>query len=434
MDGTAREDLLESLTGIKASRQTYYSAYRENARRLDQAIASIARISAALCTTTSGVPTLARAVVQVAAEHFGADWAVVALNDETARRWVARRSPDGALALDGDYLPPYLAIAIDRVLAGQAHLADGGGPTLLGAPMHHGERVVGALVVAPGVDFCLDEREIPVLHTLANQAAVAVENARLYEESERLRAQATALYEAACRQRTELEQRNRHIENARRWLAVARQNEAVNAERSRIARELHDSVAQYLISIGLNLEWCRAQLQNEPQIHTRICSAREMARNAVARMRSAIFELSTINQAQSNLSAALAELARDFERTSDLRVSVHLAPEPQALGATIEHALYQIAQEALFNAYKHAQAQHIEMTLRFDSGTVLLLICDNGIGIAPDRLAMSDQPVGATGSFGLRNMMDRAREVGGRCTITRRRRGGTRVRVTVPLR
>ncbi len=437
MEDPDREDLLESLIGVRSSRRTYYSKYRENERRLDRAIASIADISAALCNTTRGVPPLAQAVVRVAARHFDAEWAVIAINDQAAQRWSARGTHDGSVVLDAGAVPPALDHAVAQVLEQQRLIVvdEPGGERTLGAPMLLSDQVVGSLVVALNPEFTLDEREVSVLQTLANQAAVAVENARLYEESERLRARATALYEEAYRQKTELEEKNRQLAKARRRLAVARQNEILNSERNRIARDLHDSVAQHLISIGMTLEWCRVQLDHQSQIHQRISDAKEMARSAVTRMRETIFQLASITGGQSSLVAALRELATDVEKTSNLRVQLQITGEPQLLAVEVEHVLYYIAQEALFNAYKHAHAESVAIEMRFTPSAVQLLVADDGIGIADQGLQPGVAPAESTAAhFGLRNMRERAHEWGGKLRIVRPRRGGTEVRATIPIR
>lgn len=422
MEAGSREHLLESLTGLKSSRRTYYSEYRQQERRLDHAITSIADISAALCNTTSGVTTLAQAVVRVAAQHFEATWAVLTLNTIPVQRWLAQRNSDGRLIHESTHLTDTGDEMVQCVLTQQTLVISDADATLtlLGAPMFLRDQLVGALAVAAQKSFVPDERELSVLQTLANQAAVALENARLYEE--------------VCRQKSELEAKNRQLEKARHWLAVARQNEIVNNERNRIARELHDSAAQYLISIGMNLEWCRAQLRDQPQIYDRLCSAKELARSAITQMRTAIYELSTIKSGQSGLVAALRELAMDFEKTSHLRVRLQIAAGFPPLAGEVEHALYHIAQEALFNAYKHAQAKTTTLKLSHTAELVQMTVTDDGVGIGDP---CPSRPTGAVGDepiqhFGLRNMRERACEVGGDCRIGRRQRGGTEVAVKVP--
>lgn len=434
----AREHLLEHLTGLKSSRRTYYREYREKERRLDRAIASIANISAALCNTTSGVPFLAQEVVKVAAQHFDAEWAVIALNDTTLQCWVATYDGITVVVPDAPELPLALTNVIEQVIE-KRRLVMAMPPDLsdiLGEPMFLRNQLVGVLVVMPGPQFVLDERELSVLQTLANQAAVAFENARLYEESERLRAETTALYEEACCRKTQLEQQNHQLERARRRLARARHNEIVNKERNRIARELHDNVAQHLISIGMNLEWCRAQLAPEAPVYERICSTKELARGAIGRIRETIFELSTIKTSQGSLVEALHDLASDFDKRTHLQVEVHVLNEPTPLSADLEYACYYIVQEALFNAYKHAQARTACIELWFSPTSLRVTVADDGVGIPEKYLLHSPASPAACEAthFGLGNMHERAREVGGHLTITRCHRGGTVVCITAPLR
>lgn len=437
MQDPERAHLLESLIGVSASRRTYYSEYRENERRLDRAIASLAIISAALCQTTSGVSSLAQAVVQVAVQHFDAPWAVIALRDQAAQRWIARRGADGLVAILSRGAPAALDQAVEQVLEQQAlMIADVlSGARSVGAPMFFGGQVVGALVVALDPEFVVDERELSVLRTLANQAAAAVENARLYEESERLRAQAVDLYQDTFRQKTELEEKNRQLAKARYRLAAARKNEILSNERSRIARDLHDSVAQHLISIGMTLEWCRLQIDQQSPIYDRVCNAKAIARSAVIRMRETIFQLASLSDNQSSLGAVLSELAIDFEKTTELQVQLRTVGTLRTLTVEAVSVLYHIAQEALFNAYKHARARHILMELRFTMTAVQLVIADDGIGIAERVLQANLATAEITGDhFGLRNMRERAQEIGGTLRISRRAGGGTELRVAAPLR
>ena len=431
-----REHLLQSLTGIRASKGTYYREYRDKARRLDRAIQSIANISAALSNTTNGIPPLASAVVRVAAQHFDADWAILVLNDRSEQRWIAQHNATELIVLESGIVPGHLE-AMLRDVREQPRLVviDDGNTALLGTPMFLNDEVVGALAVAPRPGFTLDDREILVLQTLANQAAVALDNALLYAESERLRAQATALYQATLEQKTELEQKNRQLEQASRRLAVAHESEIVNNERSRIARELHDSVAQHLLSIGMNLEWCRAQLAAQEPVYERISATKELARSAVAHIRSVIFELSALTNDQGGLVAALQELSDDFAQMMGLPVALQVFGEPCNLSTEVEHAVYHIAQEALFNAYKHAQAQTVNINIHFKRHALLLLILDDGVGIADVYLQRKPTQLQTSHAqhYGLRNMRERAREIGGTCTIARRPHGGTEVRVRVPL-
>lgn len=436
MEDTERTHLIESLIGISTSRRTYYSEYCENERRLDRAIASVAIISAAFCNTTSGVTSLAEAVVAVAIQHFDATWAILALNDPVASRWIARRHNGNGISFVTENPHPELEHTVEQVLASQRLGINQIDATtqMLSAPMLLSNQVVGALVVVLSTEFSLDERELSVMATLANQAAVAVANARLYEESERLRAQAFALYEDALRQKDELEQKNLQLAKARHRLATARHNEILNAERARIARDLHDSVAQHLISIGMALEWCRIQLDQPSPLYARICNAKELARSAVTRMRETIFQLAPLNDVQSNLVTTLRELALDFEKTTNLHVQIYTEGPPLTFNGETASLLYYIAQEALFNAYKHAQARSITITIKCAADAAQLIVADDGVGIAENTLNAAPGPTAsATAHFGLRNMRERAQELGGHLAITCPHHGGTEVQVSIPL-
>jgi signal transduction histidine kinase len=403
------------ISNADGSRRSYYSEYRDKARRLDRAIDAIASVGAQLVNTINGVGPLASAVVRVAAQYFDADRAVLIMNRQVYQHWVAQRRHNAIVVRADDDLPPDLHNAVRKALDLQQLVvasADDGTP-LLAAPMTMTEDSVGVLAVMPPAHWQPDEREILVLQTLAHQAAVALGNALLYEE--------------ATRQKDELARANQQLQRADRSLQQARQNAIVNDERNRIARELHDSVAQHLLSIGMNLEWCRAQLPPDSPVYDRINATKELARSAVERIRGAIFELSTIAIAEAGLIAALQKLIAEFEGATRLPVELRVVGKTRSLPADVEQALYGIAQEALFNAYKHAQSRQIVVTLRWTARAVLLSVADDGIGISDEAARRGSDR--RSGHYGLRNMRLRAHEVGGRCTIGRGRGGGTVVRV-----
>lgn len=445
-DRRSQASLLEQLTGIRSSKRTHYRDFREKARRLDHAITSIATIAAALANTTSGVAAVAGAVARAAAQHFEADAAIVLLDGSVAQHWTAQHAGEAYVVVEQGVVPAPLAAVVRAVQAEQrlvrhAEQPDRDDPaqTVIGVPMLLSDRIIGVIAVAPGLP--IDDDELLVLHTVASQAAVAIASAQRYEASERLRVEATELYEATSRQKSELEAKNRELEHTARQLQVARYQEIVNAERNRIARELHDSVAQYLLSIGMNLEWCRAQLDPDDvalaPIYERIGVTKELARSAVGHMRSAIFELSSIDISQMGLLDALHSFAGEFQRLTAIAVRIRRTGAPCALPLEVEHTLYRIAQEALFNAYKHAQEAKIcTVTVRFAPDALLLLVCDDGVGITEEQLRAleTDRDRAGTAHYGLQNMRTRAQEVGGTCVIRRRRSGGTEVRVYVPIR
>jgi len=434
---------LEHLTGVRSSKRTFYAEWRHKCHGLDRAIEALKAISAALCTTTRGPQTLCDAVVEALAQHFGAPTVAMTL----ARQRMFTGELPAIISWPSEAgqsarIPAELGELEERVrserrpvtAAGQAGTGVGSGAGI-GVPVLLGEELVGTLLVGLPDGTAIDDSDISILETVANQLAVALENACLYQESERLRSQAMVAWEEANRQSRELEERNRQLETAHRWLVDAGQRQLISKERHRIARELHDSVAQDLISIGMNLEWCRQQEPISSAIHKRVSSSKELARSALTQMRAAIFELSALDGHRSGLRQALQDLAEQFKATTQLRVSVRTGGISCALPSPVEHALFHIAQEAMFNVARHAAAHRAWIDLGYGPGVVRLIVADDGEGdsLAVRRLLERTTLSQRGRHRGLVNIQERTRELRGTLSVHARRGGGIRLTVTVPL-
>ena len=442
LDGQDPDPWLRQLTGVRSSKRTFYPEYRRKSEGLERALKALEAISAALCATTQGPLGLAQAVVEAAAHHFDAPWAVMVLAEDgfpdDLPRLLARGPAGGPLATTRAAVPAETWPLVDRVLEQQRPVLNSSRsrPGSLGAPMFRGEGLAGVLLVHLRPERSLDDSDTSILQVLANQAAVALQNACLFEESERLRARVTALYEEAQHRAGELEARNSQLHRAQRRLVEVRQHQLITRERNRIARDLHDSVAQYLVSIGMTLEWCRQQLPEVSPVHERTVAAKELARGAVDRIREAIYELSVLEGGEVGLVEALHDLAQDFRKTARLGVGVHVRGAPYHLPPATEYALFQIAQEAVFNVYKHAQASSARIDLCYRPRQVSLAIADDGVGDAAmlrARLAQASRSARSGHHRGLGNMAHRARELGGTATVSRRRGGGVVIRLTIPV-
>jgi signal transduction histidine kinase len=302
---------------------------------------------------------------------------------------------------------------------------------VLGAPMRLDHRQVGSLLVGTEHPAGPDGIGMSVLETVANQIVAALRNAWLFEHGEDLRRQAMAGRAEAERHAEELASRNEQLRRARGQLARARQAELVSAERHRIARELHDGVAQCLVGIGMHLEWCHRHLDPASASYQRLVASKELARAGLGRVRSAVAELSELERPGEGLGEALRDLAGNFRSAGPLRVSVRVSGPQRQLAPEEEHALFQIAQEGLWNVVRHAGAAQAWLNLQYQTGQTRLSISDNGHG---DPAAARRHLVGAAprGRFGLRIMAERASELGGEVTVQRRRRGGLRMEARIP--
>lgn len=437
---------MERLTGVRSSKQTFYAEWRLKCHGLDRAIEALKAISAALCTTTRGPQALCDAVVEALAQHFGATRVAMTIAEQRMLPGelpaIICWPPEAGSSGQSAWIPAELREIEARARSARrpvsaAGQADPGDRTTagIGVPILFGEELVGTLVVGLPEETAIDDSDISILETVANQLAVALANACYYQESERLRSRAMVAWEEADRQAQELEQRNRQLETAHRRLVEAGQRQLISQERHRIARELHDSVAQHLISIGLNLEWCRQQAPNSSAINRRMSISKELARSALTQMRAAIFELSALDGQPSGLRQALQDMADQFRATTQLRVTVRTRGGSCALPSLVEHALFHIAQEAMFNVARHAAARRAWIELGYGPGVVRLVVADDGMG---DAVAVRQLLEGAKSSRrgrhrGLVNIHERVDELKATVGVLARRGGGIRVTVTVPL-
>ena len=197
-------------------------------------------------------------------------------------------------------------------------------------------------------------------------------------------------------------------------------------ERQRLARDLHDSVTQALYSVALWAEAANRQLDvgevDTAREHLR--EVRTTSREALSEMRLLLFELRQPVFELRDLSAALRARLGAVEAHSGLATEIRL-DEGIELPGPVQQDLYRIAQEALNNVLKHAQANRIVVTLDATVERVRLEVTDDGSGFHPDA-------VQSVGGLGLNGMRERAESFGGTLTIESAPGGGTRVQVEVP--
>jgi signal transduction histidine kinase len=447
-DPESRERVLERLIGVRSSKPSFYAAWREKSARLDRTIDTLERISAALCVTPEGPGALCEAVVEAAGHHFHAPWAAMAFEDGL----LAHELPPvithagGTVARGWDDAPPVLRALAARAVSARgpvvATVDAGGEPRApdsepvdaVAVPMLLRDELAGALAVRLPADAHVEESDLSILLTLANHAGLALHNAWTFQESERLRERAQAASRAAEQHAAELGRRSRQLERARRRLEEARRRQLLGQERSRIARELHDSVAQHLLSIGMMLEWCRKQEPPSSPVVERLLSSKELARSALEEIRAVIYELSRAEHSE-NLPAALEELVEELRHTTDLEIALGTRGGRLSLPRATEHALSQIAREALFNVARHAGASRAWVRVRYGDRTVRLTVADNGQG-DPERLQARLETAAQGGAGyhrGLANIAERARSLAARVRFAPRRGGGIRLEVTAPL-
>jgi len=258
---------------------------------------------------------------------------------------------------------------------------------LLAVPLHVNGGVIGVLdVVNKAGGFT--EEDVPVLSVFANQAAMAIEHARLQEQAEQL---------------------------------------AVLAERQRLARELHDSVTQSLYSVTLYANAAALALAAGKVDVTAgyLQELQETSLEGMRDMRLLIFQLHPPVLETEGLVAALQARLAAVEGRAGLQTEFRVKGE-RRLPIAIESDLYWIAQEALNNVRKHAAAGHVAVHLHFSPSSITLQVMDDGVGFDPQ--AVPDQ-----GRGGLLTIAERSARIGGVLIYDSTPGEGTRVQVEVAL-
>lgn len=263
------------------------------------------------------------------------------------------------------------------------------------------DRLVGVFNVHARERREFGARDIEFLRLTASLVAEAIDHANLFGK---------------------LAEKERDLESV-----IRRTIEVQEEERRRVATDIHDGVAQQLVSIWYRLQACGRSLRGNPDRADReLAAARELVDQALAEARVAIYDLRPAMLDDLGLSPSLRELARrQLEDEVELRLEVE---DVGALPSHHEVALYRIAQEAMTNIRKHAGARRVAVALRTDPDGIRLAIEDDGAGFDPSAPGSS----GPRTSFGMTGMAERATLVGGELTVRSAPAGGTALSVRIP--
>jgi len=200
-------------------------------------------------------------------------------------------------------------------------------------------------------------------------------------------------------------------------------------ERARLAREIHDTLAQGFVGISSQLDALAIKLNGDMGVaRQHLDLARKMARHSLTEARRSVMDLRTSELEGHNLSAALVASAYRWVAGSPVNVQVEVSSVKQKLPEDLEQNLLRIAQEAVANALKHARAAVISVTLQEEAGILLLRVEDDGQGFEP-----SSEFSLRGGHFGILGMRERAEKLGGQFNFTSHPGAGTQVEVKVPL-
>ncbi|WP_348269926.1 two-component regulator propeller domain-containing protein [Edaphobacter paludis] len=206
------------------------------------------------------------------------------------------------------------------------------------------------------------------------------------------------------------------------------QFQAVLAERNRVAREIHDTLAQSFVGVSVQLE-LTAQLLAQSQVAAagqQIDRTREYVREGLAEARRSIWDLRAIT-AQHTLPTRLTRLAEQSS-TESLPIKIDIGGTYRALAPVFEDEILRIAQEALSNVSRHANATHVSIDLRYHSSRLTLTITDDGRGFEA-----ADDSLPAKGHFGVQGMRERAAQIHARLSIESSPGRGTTVKLEAPI-
>ena len=209
---------------------------------------------------------------------------------------------------------------------------------------------------------------------------------------------------------------------------ISSQFGAVLRERNRIAREIHDNLAQDILGISVQLELVSRLLPAAAEsAKPHLDRARILVRNSMAEARRYVWDLRSQDLERKDLPTALNDTARRLTKDTTLQAMVQVTGTFRPVPASIENNVLRIAQEAINNAVKHSQAQRIMIDLHFETEALQLRVRDDGCGFDP---AVENRD----GHFGLVGMRERAREIEAELKIQSEPESGTQVIVNVPLR
>jgi DNA-binding NarL/FixJ family response regulator/signal transduction histidine kinase len=319
------------------------------------------------------------------------------ISAEYAERVVKLRKPGPVMARAIATGLPYFARDVQndkqfdaeaRALFRNEHVS-----SVLIAALQYGDAYTGALVVYPDDDRNFTPAELSVFQTFVDQATMAV---------------------------------------AARNLMMQQRDIAVMEERNRLAREMHDTVAQALAALVLQTETALTELGsgNVDSVRTLLETAKVQAKKGLEDTRRAVQGLSPASLDAHSTTEAIAELVRAFELEEGIATQFIVSGDEQPLLAEQSLALLRIAQEALNNAHKHAEARRVRVGVQFGIDLVTLRVEDDGIGF--DAAASPGPEAGSR--YGLFGMMERVRLLDGDLQIESTPGWGTRIQATLPYR
>jgi signal transduction histidine kinase len=270
---------------------------------------------------------------------------------------------------------------------------------LLGVPIGSGPEAVGVLLFGhPRAGYFTDDR-VDLLQAMGRQIVSAMQNARRFQDLGRERDRITELQEEA---------------------------------RRRLARDLHDGPTQTMATIAMRASFIRRVLGRDPAAAAlELRKVEDLARMTTREVRHMLFTLRPLLLESQGLETALQQLAVKTRELSGVDVTLEAAPQSaDGLAPGMQSLVFYIAEEAVNNARKHAEAEHIWVRLNREGEDLVLAVDDDGVGF---NVGAVDAGYEQRGSLGMVSMRERTELVGGSLRIDSVEGEGTHVRLTVPL-
>ncbi|MGB8706981.1 MAG: histidine kinase [Dehalococcoidia bacterium] len=305
------------------------------------------------------------------------------VDEESIVGWVAQTG-EPILANDVSEDPRYRAVEALRDTKSE-----------LAVPVKMGNNVIGVLDIESTDVDAFGEADLYTAQTLADQLAVAIDNARLYDETRQM---------------------------------------AVMEERNRMAREIHDTLAQGFSGIILQLEAGEQALGSDlPALQRHLNQARNLARKSLAEARRSVWNLRPQALEQQPLADAIKQEVDRFSQSTGVNVKFNILGDRRDLPPELEAGILRIFQESMANVRKHAKATEVEVNLTFNESAAELAVRDNGVGFKPKVSGDGNKGKKKRDTFGLISMRERARGLGGTFEVQSQSGKGTLVKIVIPI-
>ncbi len=279
--------------------------------------------------------------------------------------------------------------------------------SVFGAGMFFGKKLIGILSISSSkAQEGLSQEEVKLIQTIANQIAVAIENARLLQV---------------------VKKHTGDLKELSSQLMKVQEN-----ERKRIAQELHDEVGQMLQSMKMNLDRIKRNLSSKPQklegIEDWLLDTEKLLGQTIDDIRTLTFELRPSMLDDFGLIPTLRWFIENYAKRSNIQISLKAKNQRYRFSPDIEVTLYRIIQEALTNVAKHAHATEVTVLVSKKDSSAILSVKDNGVGFDANRISLPWK------GMGLLNIRERVNLLGGNFEIISRPMKGTRININIPFR